>query len=54
LPHGSTIYADAAYTDYEWEDLLAQGPPPFRGRFLQGEFASANDTNGKTPLPQAS
>lgn len=26
LPQGSTIYADAAYTDYEWEDLLAQGP----------------------------
>jgi len=26
LPPGSTIYADAAYTDYEWEDLLAQGP----------------------------
>jgi hypothetical protein len=26
LPAGSTIYADAAYTDYGWEDLLAQGP----------------------------
>jgi len=26
LPAGSTIYADAAYTDYEWEDFLAQGP----------------------------
>jgi len=26
LPQGSTIYADAAYTDYEWEDFLAQGP----------------------------
>lgn len=26
LPQGSTISADAAYTDYEWEDLLAQGP----------------------------
>lgn len=24
LPLGSTIYADAAYTDYEWEDWLAQ------------------------------
>jgi hypothetical protein len=27
LPQGSTIDADAAYTDYEGEDLLAQGPP---------------------------
>jgi hypothetical protein len=26
LPSGSIIYADAAYTDYTWEDLLAQGP----------------------------
>jgi Transposase DDE domain len=26
LPQGSTIYAAAAYTDYEGEDLLAQGP----------------------------
>ena len=26
LPAGSIIYADAAYTDYGWEDLLAQGP----------------------------
>jgi Transposase DDE domain len=26
LPAGSTIYADAAYTDSHWEDLLAQGP----------------------------
>lgn len=26
LPAGSTIYADAAYTDYGWEDFLAQGP----------------------------
>ncbi len=26
FPEGSTIYADAAYTDYGWEDLLAQGP----------------------------
>jgi hypothetical protein len=26
LPQGSTIYADAAYTDYEGEYLLAQGP----------------------------
>lgn len=24
LPPGSTIYADAAYTDYAWEDWLAQ------------------------------
>lgn len=24
LPAGSTIYADAAYTDYAWEDWLAQ------------------------------
>lgn len=24
LPPGSTIYADAAYTDYAWEDFLAQ------------------------------
>lgn len=26
LPPGSTIYADAAYPDYGWEDLLAEGP----------------------------
>lgn len=26
LPAGSTIDADAAYTAYGWEDLLAQGP----------------------------
>ena len=26
LPAGSTLYADAAYTDYGWADLLAQGP----------------------------
>jgi hypothetical protein len=26
FPAGSTLYADAAYTDYGWEDLLAQGP----------------------------
>ena len=24
LPPGSTLYADAAYTDYAWEDFLAQ------------------------------
>ena len=26
VPEGSTIYADAAYTDYDWEDLLEEGP----------------------------
>lgn len=27
LPQGSTSYADAASPDYEWEALLAPGPP---------------------------
>jgi len=26
LPQGATLYAAAAYTAYEWEDLRAQGP----------------------------
>jgi Transposase DDE domain len=26
VPEGSTIYAAAAYTEYDWADLLAEGP----------------------------
>ncbi|GEM_PF-3897608 len=25
LPAGATVYADKAYTDYLWEDLLKEG-----------------------------
>lgn len=43
LPAGSTIYADAAYTDSHWEDLLAQGP----GLFL----LAPGKTNAKRTMP---
>lgn len=43
LPQGSTIYADAAYTDYEGEDLLAQGPQLY--------LVAPRKTNAKRTMP---